>query len=156
MSQGFRVTPERDHRSRPSDMPGRGLGSGYGRGHPDWEMPQGTPAAPTETSDDAGGVAGRRATSNGAVFRSLLLSLVINAALPFLTYTFLTRQGMATVPALGAPERGRCRPSGRRSPRHTGLEHVAGTEVRHRHRRHPAGIIMPRCSRTRARAVLTP
>ena len=32
--------------------------------------------------------------------RSLLLSLVINAALPFLTYLVLVDQGMATVPAL--------------------------------------------------------
>ena len=66
----------------------------------DGELPQGTPAEPMEASADAGGVAGRPATSNGAVLRSLLLSLVINAALPFLTYTILTGQGMGTVPAL--------------------------------------------------------
>ena len=66
----------------------------------DGELPQGTPAEPMEAFADAGGVAGRPATSNGAVLRSLLLSLVINAALPFLTYTILTGQGMGTVPAL--------------------------------------------------------
>src|SRR5664279_5888041 len=66
----------------------------------DGELAQGTRAEPMETSADAGGVAGRPATSNGAVLRSLLLSLVINAALPCATYTILTGQGMGTVPAL--------------------------------------------------------